>query len=141
MPMGGNGMQPHREPAVECGRKSTIYILRTGEKQAMSGGRFEKGKSGNPGGRPRIIKSLQVAAREYAAMALATLAEIAEKGESESGRVAASRELLDRGFGKPVQNVDMRVLMEKRLAELTPAELDEFERHLEAEGIEDDDAH
>jgi hypothetical protein len=104
-------------------------------------GGFEKGRSGNPGGRPQVIKSLQAAAREYAAMALATLAEIAEKGKSESGRVAASRELLDRGFGKPVQNVDMRVLMEKRLAELTPAELDEFERHLEAEGIEDDDAH
>jgi hypothetical protein len=49
--------------------------------------------------------------------------------------VAASNALLDRGFGRPMQNVDLRVLMEKKMSELTVAELDELERHLE--GIDD----
>jgi hypothetical protein len=101
-------------------------------------GQWRKGcRSPNPGGRPRVIKSLQAAAREYTAMALATLAEIAEKGESEAARVSASNALLDRGYGRPMQNVDVRVLMEKKMSELTAAELDELERHLER--LDDDE--
>jgi hypothetical protein len=74
--------------------------------------RLRKGRSGNPGGRPRALGSLQLAARQHADMALRVLAEIAEKGKREASRIAAATALLDRGFGRPMQSVDVRVLME-----------------------------
>ena len=46
-------------------------------------------------------------ARQYTATAMATLAHVAANGESESARVAASIAILDRGFGKPPQAVEL----------------------------------
>lgn len=46
-------------------------------------------------------------ARQYTAVAMATLARVAEKGESESAQVAASIAILDRGFGRPPQAVEL----------------------------------
>ena len=46
-------------------------------------------------------------AKEYAPMALATLAEIAERGESEAARVSAANALLDRGYGRARQSMEM----------------------------------
>ena len=43
-------------------------------------GRFQPGKSGNPGGRPRATHSVQELAREHAPEAIQTLADIAKKG-------------------------------------------------------------
>ena len=42
-------------------------------------------------------------AREHTEVAIATLVEIAERGENESARVAAANAILDRGYGKPTQ--------------------------------------
>ena len=66
---------------------------------------WKKGESGNPGGRPKELKGLQELAREYSPRALQTLAHIAENGENEGARVAASVALLDRGWGKPLQQI------------------------------------
>lgn len=49
------------------------------------------------------IRSL---ARAHSETAIAALAGIAQNGQSESARVAASVALLDRGWGKPVQPHD-----------------------------------
>ena len=49
---------------------------------------------------PTDIRSL---ARSHTETALSTLAGIAQNGQSESARVAASVALLDRGWGKPTQ--------------------------------------
>ena len=85
-------------------------------------GGFQKGKSGNPGGRPRkAIGDLSAEARRYAKMALDTLVEILQQGE-ERNRLVAAKELLDRGYGRPIQAVDM-VLIGKKLTELTTDEL------------------
>lgn len=44
-------------------------------------------------------------AKDHAEMALRTLAEIAQNGESEAARVSAATAILDRGYGKPAQAV------------------------------------
>ena len=51
---------------------------------------------------PADIRSL---ARSHTATALSTLAGIAQNGQSESARVAASVAILDRGWGKPTQPI------------------------------------
>ena len=72
--------------------------------------RFEKGKSGNPGGRPKGDGEIRELARKHTMTALRTLIEIAEHGENESARVTAANALLDRGWGKaavPVVTADL----------------------------------
>ena len=66
---------------------------------------FAKGQSGNPGGRSAGLTHLRELAREKTELALSVLSEVAERGESESARVAAAVHLLDRGWGKPAQAI------------------------------------
>ena len=75
-------------------------------------GGFHKGQSGNPGGRPRgarrMIETLAVAAREYSDLSLKTLAKLL-KDPDPRVRLAASCALLDRGYGRPAQSVELQV--------------------------------
>jgi hypothetical protein len=63
--------------------------------------RFEKGQSGNPGGRPKGDGEIRELARQHTMTALRTLIEIADHGQNESARVTAANSILDRGYGKP----------------------------------------
>src|SRR5215207_8448917 len=66
--------------------------------------KFQKGRSGNPGGRPKADIDVKQLARKHTIPAVETLAEIALDKESKgSERVAAAVALLDRGWGKPTQ--------------------------------------
>lgn len=68
---------------------------------------FPKGKSGNPGGRPKLpedVKHVRELARQYTASAVAALVEVLES-DSAAGKVAAANALLDRGWGKPEQSI------------------------------------
>jgi hypothetical protein len=51
-------------------------------------------------------RELREAAREYTERALRTLAAICSEGQSEAARVSAACALLDRGYGKPTQQVE-----------------------------------
>lgn len=67
---------------------------------------FEKGKSGNPGGRPKAIATVQELARKHTEANITVLAEIRDNpAASEASRVAAAQALLDRAWGKPQQTV------------------------------------
>lgn len=68
---------------------------------------WRKGVSGNPGGRVKIDMRIKELAKQKTELALNTLAHICGKGESESARVSAAVALLDRGWGKPAQAVDL----------------------------------
>ena len=70
--------------------------------------RFEKGKSGNPGGRPKAEPGFREACRELSKKALKALEAILG-GTSASGataRVQAARVVLEHGFGKPTQTIE-----------------------------------
>jgi hypothetical protein len=69
---------------------------------------FEPGQSGNPGGRPKS-KELRTLCRTYTAPAVEELARLALNAKGEMTRVVAIRELLDRGYGRPLQGLEVSV--------------------------------
>ena len=65
-------------------------------------GKFKKGHSGNPGGRPKAALDVQELAREHTTEALNTLVQIMRKGKYVE-RIHASRIIIERGWGRPMQ--------------------------------------
>jgi len=71
-----------------------------------------KGKSNNPKGRTKGVKNKSTAeikelAQTYSANALSTLATIMRNSDNDTARIAAAKELLDRGYGKVTQAVEV----------------------------------
>jgi len=104
------------------------------ERRKMPRGRpFEKGKSGNPGGVPKALKELKTLAREHSTRAVARLAELME--EDGAVGVAACNSILDRGWGKPTQAVEVSgpeggPVAFEALEDLTDEQLEQLERTL-----------
>ena len=71
---------------------------------------FEKGKSGNPGGRPKDVLGLRELAQERSLEALdAITAVMSDPSASPSARVAAATAILDRGYGRPTQTQQIQL--------------------------------
>jgi hypothetical protein len=65
---------------------------------------FKKGQSGNPGGKPKELKEIQLEARRMSMDALKTLETVCKSAKSPAAaRVAAANAILDRAYGKPPQ--------------------------------------
>jgi hypothetical protein len=96
--------------------------------------KFRKGKSGNPGGRPKVLGELQTLARNHAPEVIAELARLAVKARSETARIAAGRELLDRGFGRPRQSMEVS-LPEADIVQIMLDEIDARNRESERRNL------
>ena len=86
-------------PAANSGRTAV---------RIPDGRRFQPGHSGNPRGRPK--RDLEVAglARVHTALAIETLASIiSDEWAPPSARIAAATAILDRGWGRPPQALDV----------------------------------
>jgi hypothetical protein len=67
---------------------------------------FQKGQSGNPGGRPKVVAEVKELARAHTSEAVKTLVSIMNDPKCPpAARVSAANALLDRGYGKPPQYV------------------------------------
>ncbi len=69
---------------------------------------FKPGKSGNPGGRPKAVKEVEALAREHTEEAMQALVDICTNERSPAAaRVSAAGVILDRGWGKPKQAMEL----------------------------------
>jgi hypothetical protein len=90
-----------------------------GGKRPGTGGR--RPGSGRKKGTPnKVTAEIKELAQNYGPEAIAELARLATKAESEAARVAAIKELLDRGYGRAVQPIEgsMTYGVSEQLAEL-----------------------
>jgi hypothetical protein len=83
---------------------------------------FQKGISGNPGGRPKVLGDVQELARQKSPEAITTLANIMNDEKAPpAARVAAANALLDRGYRKPTQPIS------QTLAKVDPSTISDEE--------------
>ena len=72
-------------------------------------------------------------ARKYSALAIDTLVELTKDNHTDSTRYSAATVLLDRGYGRPAQSLDLHLSADaitKRLSDMTDAELAALEQRM-----------
>src|SRR5262249_11394157 len=96
---------------------------------------WHPGVSANPGGRARQLAQQQSAARLNAAghsgEAIAYLVEVMRnKAEQTPYRLKAVTELLNRGLGTPQMQVDIDIVLRRKISEMSLDELRQLEERL-----------
>jgi hypothetical protein len=89
---------------------------------------WQPGQSGNPSGRPKKTpeqREIEELARTWSKRAMNRLGKIATKGEDKDA-VRACEAILDRGFGRARQQVDVGVTMPSGVVILPAEEIDEL---------------
>lgn len=69
---------------------------------------FVKGKSGNPGGKEKVLGLVKTLARQQTEPAIRALVEVMTTSEKGSERVSAAEALLNRAWGRPEQEVEVK---------------------------------
>lgn len=104
-----SGIAEARRTQVATASVATLPAANSGRTASPARGRpFQPGSSGNPRGRPRRDFDLAVLARIHTQEAIGTLLQVMQDAKAPaSARIAAATVLLDRGWGKPPQTVDL----------------------------------
>jgi len=71
-------------------------------------GGFQRGQSGNPGGRSKLPADIREAFKAKAPAALEVLTRCLQSGDVRIAMMAAQA-ILDRGYGKPTQSIDANI--------------------------------
>lgn len=93
-------------PQAHAARRSPPADSSAGTETKPRGRPFQKGQSGNPGGRPAIPEHVREACRALTETAVETLKSVmTDKGAPAAARVSAANAVLDRAWGKPESDV------------------------------------
>lgn len=102
-------------------------LFKRGERRSCQ---IKPGEVRNPNGRSKVDFEMRALARSYGPDAIQTLVSIALNPEAkDSDRIYASNSLLDRGFGRPIQQIEADVGVRPQIV-ILPSTLspDEFEQ-------------